>query len=208
MDNRDSTFCLYYRSNQTSGSKDYGQCQSSTFCVDYMGPPLRLVGSDLRFLQSLRKPKAVTENSNMLSLSLPSYRYLNTSNLQKSTASMVSNNDSILPLNSNGKSLPSIGASAGSQSAETKKDIIWDGLHHYVVDVPKNSSPGSWRPPRIRKEDLQKGLIIGARELPGAEGVRLVGGKYRYLPSLGGSQSPDSVVGFGTERGLRSAKSP
>ncbi|PNH06552.1 hypothetical protein TSOC_007061 [Tetrabaena socialis] len=68
---------------------------------------------------------------------------------------------------------------------KTKKVVYWTGRDHHIVDAPDvPASTFRWVPPHLDQGDVEPGPQLGVRETAGALRVKLIGSKYRYLPSM------------------------
>ncbi|KAG2430034.1 hypothetical protein HYH02_013861 [Chlamydomonas schloesseri] len=68
---------------------------------------------------------------------------------------------------------------------KTRKVVYWTGRDHHIVDAPDVSdSRFKWVPPHLKQEDVGPGPQLAVRETPGACRIKLIGSKYRYLPTM------------------------
>ncbi|KXZ56103.1 hypothetical protein GPECTOR_2g985 [Gonium pectorale] len=67
----------------------------------------------------------------------------------------------------------------------TKKVVYWTGRDHRIVDAPDvPDSQFHWVPPHLKQDDVAPGPQLAVRETPGASRIKLIGSKYRYLPTM------------------------
>ncbi|GLI68182.1 hypothetical protein VaNZ11_012526 [Volvox africanus] len=91
------------------------------------------------------------------------------------------------PSTSDGLTATSFGlrSAAGSSLYRTKKVVYWTGRDHHIVDAPDvPDSQFEWHPPHLKQGDVAPGPQLAVRETPGASRIKLIGSKYRYLPTM------------------------
>ncbi|GIL79570.1 hypothetical protein Vretimale_12280 [Volvox reticuliferus] len=91
------------------------------------------------------------------------------------------------PSTSDGLTSTSVGlrSAAGSSLYRTKKVVYWTGRDHHIVDAPDvPDSQFDWHPPHLKQGDVAPGPQLAVRETPGASRIKLIGSKYRYLPTM------------------------
>ncbi|KAG2484524.1 hypothetical protein HYH03_016662 [Edaphochlamys debaryana] len=93
----------------------------------------------------------------------------------------------------------------GGSLTGTKKVVYWTGRDHHIVDAPTHATGEfKWTPPHLKQVDVEPGPQLAVRETPGAARIKLIGSKYRYLPSMepyGGSMwavSPEVAALYGS----------
>ena len=93
--------------------------------------------------------------------------------------------------------------STAPATGRTKRVVYWDGMSHHVVVAP--DAPGfRWIAPHLKGGDVNAGPQLGVRETPGTARVKLIGSKYRYLPTMepGGTSmwaiSPSEAAKYGS----------
>ncbi|EFJ45964.1 hypothetical protein VOLCADRAFT_105757 [Volvox carteri f. nagariensis] len=75
--------------------------------------------------------------------------------------------------------------STGGSLYRTKKVVYWTGRDHHIVDAPDvPDSQFEWHPPHLKQGDVAPGPQLAVRETPGASRIKLIGSKYRYLPTM------------------------
>jgi len=132
------------------------------------GPPVRLLASDLKSIYTNRPYVASRTSGN-------DYYYTVKGARPRVAAESASNS----PRGLVSDLLPK------PNEDSMKKIVYWDGMEHHIISTPKNSTLSKdWKPPHLHHTDLEDGHILGVRETPGAEKIRLIGSKYRYLPTL------------------------
>lgn len=103
----------------------------------------------------------------------------------------------------------SAGSASTTTTTRTKRVIYWDGKSHHVVEAP--DAPGfRWVAPHLKGGDVNPGPQLGVRETPGTARVKLIGSKFRYLPTMepGGTSmwaiSPSEAAKYGSTGTLSS----
>ncbi|GFR49348.1 hypothetical protein Agub_g11368 [Astrephomene gubernaculifera] len=93
----------------------------------------------------------------------------------------------------------------GTGPYRTKKVVYWTGRDHHIVDAPDvPDNQFHWVPPHLKQDDVAPGPQLAVRETPGASRVKLIGSKYRYLPTMepnGSSMwaiSPEEAILYGS----------